>query len=171
MEEMFEGIQYTNADIADMFGKTFDVDTNQMVIVKDITCFSHCEHHMALMYDMNISIGYIPRGRVIGLSKMPRIAEMCCKRLQLQEKIGEDIAEVISIATGTDDVIVHITSSHSCVSARGVKSANSKTTTLATKGRLPTRRHDQPIPNTQKRIRQLSCLIPEHCLGPGHCEY
>ena len=134
MEEMYEGIQYTNADIADMFGKTFDVDTNQMVIVKDITCFSHCEHHMALMYDMNISIGYIPRGRVIGLSKMPRIAEMCCKRLQLQEKIGEDIAEVISIATGTDDVIVHITSSHSCVSARGVKSANSKTTTLATKG-------------------------------------
>ena len=86
------------------------------------------------MYDMNISIGYIPRGRVIGLSKMPRIAEMCCKRLQLQEKIGEDIAEIISIATGTDDVIVHITSSHSCVSARGVKSANSKTTTLATKG-------------------------------------
>ena len=124
MAEMFEGIQYTNADIAEMFGKTFDVDTNQMVIVKDITCFSHCEHHMALMYDMNISIGYIPRGRVIGLSKMPRIAEMCCKRLQLQEKIGEDIAEVISIAT----------SSHSCVSARGVKSANSKTTTLATKG-------------------------------------
>ena len=54
--------------------------------------------------------------------------------MQLQEKICEDIAEVISIATGTDDVIVHITSSHSCVSARGVKSANSKTTTLATKG-------------------------------------
>jgi GTP cyclohydrolase I len=143
MEEMFEDKagQLSGHDVVandlrnpEQGGKTFDVDTNQMVIVKDITCFSHCEHHMALMYDMNISIGYIPRGRVIGLSKMPRIAEMCCKRLQLQEKIGEDIAEVISIATGTDDVIVHITSSHSCVSARGVKSANSKTTTLATKG-------------------------------------
>lgn len=69
MEEMFEGIQYTNADIAEMFGKTFDVDTNQTVIVKDITCFSHCEHHMALMYDMNISIGYIPR---VVLSVCPR---------------------------------------------------------------------------------------------------
>ena len=127
MEEVYEGIQYTNAEIAEMYGKTFAVDTNQMVVVKDITCFSHCEHHMALMYDMSISIGYIPKGRVIGLSKIPRIAEMCCKR-------GEDIAEVISLATGSDDVIVHITSSHSCMSARGIKSTDSQTTTLTTKG-------------------------------------
>ncbi|WP_251421453.1 GTP cyclohydrolase I [Veillonella agrestimuris] len=134
MVEMYEGIQYSNADIADMFGKTFTVDTNQMVVVKDISCFSYCEHHMALMYDMNISVGYIPKGKVIGLSKIPRIAEMCCKRLQLQEKIGEDISEVISLATGSEDVIVHITSSHSCMSARGIKSTDSKTTTLATKG-------------------------------------
>ena len=134
MEEVYEGIQYTNAEIAEMYGKTFAVDTNQMVVVKDITCFSHCEHHMALMYYMSISIGYIPKGRVIGLSKIPRIAEMCCKRLQLQEKIGEDIAEVISLATGSDDVIVHITSSHSCMSARGIKSTDSQTTTLTTKG-------------------------------------
>ena len=119
MEEVYEGIQYTNAEIAEMYGKT---------------CFSHCEHHMALMYDMSISIGYIPKGRVIGLSKIPRIAEMCCKRLQLQEKIGEDIAEVISLATGSEDVIVHITSSHSCMSARGIKSTDSQTTILATKG-------------------------------------
>ena len=134
MEEVYEGIQYTNAEIAEMYGKTFAVDTNQMVVVKDITCFSHCEHHMALMYDMSISIGYIPKGRVFGLSKIPRIAEMCCNRLQLQEKIGEDIAEVISLATGSEDVIVHITSSHSCMSARGIKSTDSQTTTLATKG-------------------------------------
>lgn len=134
MAEVYEGIRYTNTEIAEMYGKTFPVDTDQMVVVKNIACFSHCEHHMALMYDMSISIGYIPKGRVIGLSKVPRIAEMCCKRLQLQEKIGEDIAEVISMATGSEDVIVHITSSHSCMSARGIKSTDSKTTTLATKG-------------------------------------
>lgn len=117
--------------IAEMFGKSFEVDTTQMVIVKDIEAFSMCEHHLALMYDMNINVGYIPNGRVIGLSKIPRIAEMCCKRLQLQEKIGEDIAEVISIATGSDDVIVHITSKHSCVTSRG-----SSTTTTTKKGKF-----------------------------------
>ena len=136
--EVFAGIAYSNHEIAEMFGKTFpkpETDAGQTVVaMKDISVFSYCEHHMALMYDMSISIGYIPKGRVIGLSKIPRIAEMCCKRLQLQEKIGEDIAEVISLATGSDDVIVHITSSHSCMSARGIKSTYSQTTTLTTEG-------------------------------------
>lgn len=132
--ELLEGMNYTNEQIADKFGKSFEVNTSQMVVVKDIETFSMCEHHLALMYDMNISVGYIPNGKVIGLSKIPRIAEMCCKRLQLQEKIGEDICEVISLATGSEDVIVHITSSHSCMSVRGIKSTDSQTTTLATKG-------------------------------------
>ena len=138
-EEVFLGMNYSNHEIAQMFDKTFEdeieeLDTSKVVVMKDIDLFSYCEHHMALMYDMSISIGYIPKGRVIGLSKIPRIAEMCCKRLQLQEKIGEDIGEVISLATGSEDVIVHITSSHSCMSARGIKSTDSQTTTLATKG-------------------------------------
>lgn len=133
MNEMLEGIQYSNEDIANMFGKTFDCTTNNMVVVKDIECFSFCEHHLALMYNVKIDIGYIPKGKVIGLSKIPRIAQMCCKRLQLQERIGEDIAKVIQLATGSDNVIVKITANHSCVTARGIKS-NSKTTTLTTKG-------------------------------------
>lgn len=132
--EMLEGMKYSNRDIAKMYGKSFDVDTSQMVVVKDIEAFSLCEHHLALMYDMNISVGYIPKGKVIGLSKIPRIVEMCCKRLQLQEKIGEDIAEVISLATGSNDVIVHIKSKHSCVTARGIKSRQSSTVTTTAKG-------------------------------------
>lgn len=132
--ELLEGMKYTNQEIAKMFGKSFEVDTTQMVIVKDIEAFSLCEHHLALMYDMNISVGYIPNGKVIGLSKIPRIVEMCCKRLQLQEKIGEDIAEVIALATGSADVIVYIKSKHSCVTARGIKSRQSSTVTTTAKG-------------------------------------
>lgn len=82
---------------------------------------------------LSVDIGYIPKGKVIGLSKISRIAQMCCKRLQLQERIGEDIAKVIQLATGSDNVIVKITANHSCVTARGIKS-NSNTTTLTTKG-------------------------------------
>ena len=81
-EEVFEGIAYSNHDIAQMFGKTFDaVETNSQtaVVMKDITVFSYCEHHMALMYDMNVSVAYVPKGRVIGLSKIARICDMASK--------------------------------------------------------------------------------------------
>ena len=105
--EMFEGQNYTNEQIAKKFGKCFKQKADgQIVKVDDITVFSHCEHHLALMYDMKVSIRYIPHGKVLGLSKFARIAEMVAKRLQLQEKIGSDIAEVVRLATGSDDVEV-----------------------------------------------------------------
>lgn len=85
-EEVFEGMNYTNDEIAEMFGKTFKEEdaahTSDMVFVKDIEVFSYCEHHMALMYDMKVSVAYIPHGRVLGLSKIARIADMVAKRLQ-----------------------------------------------------------------------------------------
>ena len=94
-EEVFEGMNYTNDEIAEMFGKTFKEEdaahTRDMVFVKDIEVFSYCEHHMALMYDMKVSVAYIPHGRVLGLSKIARIADMVAKRLQLQERIGSDM--------------------------------------------------------------------------------
>lgn len=134
LSEVLAGSKYTNYDIANMFGKTFKCDTEQLVAIKGINCFSYCEHHLALMYDMKIDVGYIPKGRVIGLSKIPRIVNMCCRRLQLQEHIGEDIAEVIQLATGAKDIIVKISASHSCVTARGIKARECKTNTLITKG-------------------------------------
>lgn len=139
-EEMFEGMNYTNADIADMFCKTFDCQSNggDMVVVRDIDIFSHCEHHLALMYDMKVSVAYIPEGKVLGLSKIARIAEMAAKRLQLQERIGSDIAEIISLAAGTRNVAVYIEGKHSCMTARGIKNNNSITRTTTLRGNFKT---------------------------------
>lgn len=139
--EVFEGMNYTNEDIANMFSKNFEIPAKSeedMVLVKDIEVFSYCEHHLALMYDMKVSVAYIPRGRVIGLSKIARIADMVAKRLQLQERIGTDIAEVISLATGSPDVAVYIEGNHSCMTARGIKKPSAKTVTTTLRGRFET---------------------------------
>lgn len=134
--EVFEGMKYTNDEIAEMFSKCFTTENDDLVVVKDIPIFSYCEHHMALMYNMTVSIAYIPNGRVLGLSKFSRIAEMVGKRLQLQEKIGSDIADIIEKATGSKDVLVVVQGEHSCMTARGIKSRGSKTRTAAIRGRF-----------------------------------
>ncbi len=139
-EEVFEGMCYTNEEIAHMFDKTFEqdliTDSKDMVLVKDIDIFSYCEHHMALMYDMKVSVAYIPQGKVIGLSKIARIADMVGKRLQLQERIGTDIAEIMEMITRSKDVAVRIEGCHSCMTARGIKKAGSKTITTVLRGRF-----------------------------------
>ena len=141
-EEVFEGIGYTNDEIAEMFSKTFEAPVkrskNDIVLIKDIEAFSYCEHHMALMYDMKISVAYIPKDRVIGLSKIVRIADMVTKRLQLQERIGSDIADVMMKATGSEDVAVIIEAKHSCLTARGIKNRASSTLTTTYRGLFDT---------------------------------
>ena len=150
--ELLEGQLYTNQEIADMYNKCFDLETDEddaylssnsglkrdLVVETGIPIFSHCEHHLALMYDMSVTIGYIPKDKVIGLSKMGRIAEMCGKRLQLQEKIGEDINEVMRLVLGTDDVAVIIEGKHGCMTARGVKSREALTRTACLRGAFNT---------------------------------
>ena len=136
LEEVLEGIQYSNHDIAQMFGKTFDVPNNDTVVMRDITVFSYCEHHFALMYDMKVNVAYIPRGKVLGLSKIARICDMAAKRLQLQERLGNDIAEIISEAAGTPDVAVAISGSHSCMTARGIKNVSAQTITETFRGQF-----------------------------------
>lgn len=139
-QEVFEGMQYSNEEIASMFSKTFEqdveTDSKDLVVVRDIDIFSYCEHHMALMYDMKVSVAYVPNGKVLGLSKIARIADMVGKRLQLQERIGSDIAEIMEMVTGSKDVAVMIEGCHSCMTARGIKKAGSKTVTTTLRGRF-----------------------------------
>lgn len=143
-EEVFAGINYTNDEIAKMFDKTFEddldfeTDCRDMVVVKDIDIFSYCEHHMALMYDMKVAVAYIPNHKVIGLSKIARIADMVGRRLQLQERIGTDIADIMQIITESEDVAVIIEGCHSCMSARGIKKSQAKTVTTTFRGAFKT---------------------------------
>ena len=133
IKEVLEGVRYTNAEIAKMFDKCFEEDikteNNNMVIIKDIPIFSFCEHHLALMYNMNVTVAYIPNGKVIGLSKIVRIVDMVGRRLQLQEKIGSDIAEIMCMITDSEDVAVVIEGEHACMTTRGIKKNGSKTIT------------------------------------------
>ena len=88
------------------------------------------------MYNMEVNIAYIPNGKVIGLSKLARIAEMVGKRLQLQERIGEDIADILQMIIDTDDILVMIKGEHSCMTARGIKSRGSVTKTATIRGKF-----------------------------------
>lgn len=134
-QEVFEGMRYTNHEIAQMFNKCFAEETSDdLVVIDNIPVFSYCEHHMALMYDMTVSVGYLPNGKVIGLSKVARVADMCAKRLQLQERLGFDIYEVLKEILDTDNIIVVIEGSHSCMTARGIKKVGSRTRTACCNG-------------------------------------
>ena len=143
-EEIFEGVGYTNDDIAELFNKTFEEDlvipegNKEMVIMKDIEIFSYCEHHLAIMYNMKVAIAYIPCGKILGLSKLARIADMVAKRLQLQERIGSDIAEIMQKVTGSEDVAVIIEGQHACMNTRGIKNTKAVTTTTTLRGKFNT---------------------------------
>lgn len=142
-KELLQGSNYSNQEIAEKYGKKFVVQGNPLVVKKVENVFSHCEHHLALMYNMTVTVAYIPLKaatggyKVIGLSKIPRIVDLCSKRLQLQEKLSEDIADCISLATGSPDVYVNVVADHACVSARGAKS-NGVTDVTTLKGKFQT---------------------------------
>lgn len=141
-EEVFEGMNYSNDQLIDMLGVTFDEgqiyegNKHDMVFMKDIEIFSYCEHHLALMYNMKVSVAYIPSGPVIGLSKIARIADMVGKRLQLQERIGSDMAYILKKVTQTEDVAVIIEGEHSCMTTRGIKKPGTRTLTTTLSGRF-----------------------------------
>ena len=134
-----EGLKDTPKRVAQMYAEVFaGMNYTNVVVMRDIDMFSYCEHHMALMYDMKATVAYVPKGRVIGLSKIARVCDMVGRRLQLQEKIGMDIADILTEITGSEDVAVTIEACHSCVTARGIKKTNTKTYTAELRGRFRT---------------------------------
>lgn len=138
-KEIFEGTDYTNKQIADMFDVCFDdVKSDDLVVEGHIPVYSMCEHHFLPMVNMNVSVGYIPNGKVIGLSKIARIVDMCAKRPQLQEKLGNDIAEVLQEVLNTENVIVVIEGEHTCMTMRGVKKPGTLTKTATLRGLFKT---------------------------------
>jgi GTP cyclohydrolase I len=111
----------------------FDVDYDEMVIVKDIEFFSMCEHHM-LPFFGKAHIAYVPNGKVIGLSKIPRLVDMFARRLQVQERLTRQIADAIDEAIHPQGVAIIVEAQHLCMMMRGVEKQHSSTTTSAMLG-------------------------------------
>ena len=116
-----------------LHGALFDVAYDEMVIVKDIEMYSLCEHHM-LPFFGKVHVAYIPDGKVIGLSKAPRLVEVFARRLQVQERLTRQIAEAIQEAIHPQGVGVVIEARHLCMMMRGVEKQNSSTVTSAMLG-------------------------------------
>uniref|UniRef100_A0A7V4XSE0 GTP cyclohydrolase 1 n=1 Tax=Acidobacterium capsulatum TaxID=33075 RepID=A0A7V4XSE0_9BACT len=114
-------------------GALFDVDYDEMVLVKDIEMFSLCEHHM-LPFFGRVHVAYIPNGKVVGLSKIPRLVEVFARRLQVQERMTRQIAEAIQDAINPQGVGVVVEARHLCMMMRGVEKQNSSTVTSAMLG-------------------------------------
>ncbi|MGN0842197.1 MAG: GTP cyclohydrolase I FolE [Kiritimatiellia bacterium] len=111
----------------------FTSGTNHMVILKDIELYSLCEHHLLPFYG-KCAIGYISKGKVLGVSKLARIVDMFARRFQIQERMTEEIANAIMAETGAEGVGVVITAKHLCMMMRGVEKQNSVMTTSAVLG-------------------------------------
>ncbi len=111
----------------------FDVDYDEMVLVKDIEMFSLCEHHM-LPFFGRVHVAYIPNGKVVGLSKIPRLVDVFARRLQVQERMTRQIAEAIQDAIEPQGVGVVVEARHLCMMMRGVEKQNSSTVTSAMLG-------------------------------------
>lgn len=133
-DEMFAGLRQ---DPAEILSRTFQIDHDEMVIVRDIELYSVCEHHLLPFHGV-AHIGYIPAkdGRVTGLSKLARLVEVYARRPQVQERITSQVAEALMAHLGAQGVIVVVEAEHMCMSMRGVRKPGARTVTSAVRGQL-----------------------------------
>lgn len=129
-EEIYRGM---DEDPSQHLAKTFAVDSTGIVVEKDITFYSVCEHHMLPFYG-KVHIAYLPDGRVVGLSKLARTVEVFARRLQIQEQMTTQIAEAIMEHLKPQGVMVMVEAEHMCMAMRGVAKPGSQTVTMAAKG-------------------------------------
>lgn len=134
-EEIFAGMDETAGTY---LNKTFAAKDNKIVLEKDITFYSMCEHHLMPFYG-KAHVAYIPDGRVVGLSKLARTVEVFAKRPQLQEQLTVQIADAIMEELGARGAMVMIEAEHMCMTMRGVKKPGSKTVTVVTRGDFETK--------------------------------
>ncbi|PYI50685.1 GTP cyclohydrolase I FolE [Paenibacillus flagellatus] len=133
-EEIFAGY---SVDPRDVLGVTFDEKHEELVIIKDIVYYSQCEHHMAPFFG-KIHVGYLPSGKIAGLSKFARLVEAITRRLQVQERITSEIADILVEVLKPHGVMVVVDGEHLCMCSRGVKKPGSKTVTSAVRGQFAT---------------------------------
>ena len=146
--ETFVGLRQTPADVLD---KTFDVEHEELILVRDIEVYSTCEHHLVPFHGV-AHVGYIPSpsGRVTGLSKLARLVDVYAKRPQVQERLTTQIADALVEHLDAQGVIVVIEAEHLCMSMRGIRKPGARTITSAVRGQLR---------NTATRAEAMSLVM------------
>ena len=129
-EELFAGL---TADASEHLAKTFQVDNNEMVIEKDITFYSMCEHHLLPFYG-KAHVAYVPDGKVVGISKLARTVEVFARRPQIQERMTGQIADALMQCLNPKGAIVLIEAEHMCMTMRGIKKPGTRTRTVSVSG-------------------------------------
>ena len=132
LKENFEGLWQKPEDV---LTTTFDIGHEELVIIRDIEVFSHCEHHLTPFHGV-AHVGYIPSGKITGLSKVARLVDLFARRPQVQERLTTQIADALVEILNPMGVIVIIDCEHLCMSMRGVRKSQARTTTSAVRGVL-----------------------------------
>lgn len=146
--EIFAGLGQTAEE---HLSKTFEVDSNDLVVEKDITFYSMCEHHFLPFYG-KAHIAYIPNGRVAGLSKLARTVEVYAQKPQLQERLTKEVADALMEYLGAQGAMVIIEAEHMCMTMRGIKKPGAKTVTTTYRGRFA---EDESLKNEVFRMISL----------------